>query len=526
MRLAPPTRHLLLFLAALLTVFGLRAFWDYTIDDAFITFRYSHHLASGAGLVWNPGEAPVEGYTNFALMLLLAGADWLGLPLVAVAKGVGVACLLLTALLIFRHVHQQTADEAATFVALFAFLAFLPVYVHAVAGLETMLYVALLLWATIRATQQVQRRAEAGLWQVPLLVLLTGLTRPEGILAGAVPLLYLLLGQPAALRRRTLLAAFLALVLPGAVYFGWRLAYFGWFFPNTFYVKVGHLWAGIFWAVSSLLLLAPLLLFVALTPGEGHLPGEHPASRRLGYYLTVAGVALLPYAASQLMMNYAHRFLFHVYPLLVVMLGLTAAALRRVSSVLPSRRWGLVSLLLLLVAARVGATDMGGEALYGYHLANAHVAMGRALAHARVEPAHRSLAIGDAGAVPFYSGWQTIDYIGLNDVAIAHGQDPAARIRSALPSLVILYSSDGVTPSAQMNGFDHGAVLAGYEPLAAVLWRPAYYLNVYVRSDLPAAERAELAARLGPVAATAAARNSTDGWLAWFAHKLLPAGGS
>ena len=33
-------------------------------DDAFISYRYAEHLASGMGLVYNTGEA-VEGYTNF-----------------------------------------------------------------------------------------------------------------------------------------------------------------------------------------------------------------------------------------------------------------------------------------------------------------------------------------------------------------------------------------------------------------------------------------------------------------------------
>ena len=33
-------------------------------DDAMISMRYAHNLAHGFGLVWNPGEAPVEGYTN------------------------------------------------------------------------------------------------------------------------------------------------------------------------------------------------------------------------------------------------------------------------------------------------------------------------------------------------------------------------------------------------------------------------------------------------------------------------------
>lgn len=33
-------------------------------DDAMISMRYARNFAEGNGLVWNPGETPVEGYTN------------------------------------------------------------------------------------------------------------------------------------------------------------------------------------------------------------------------------------------------------------------------------------------------------------------------------------------------------------------------------------------------------------------------------------------------------------------------------
>lgn len=214
MRLAKLLKLLLLLCAALAVVLGLWLFGDHTVDDAYISFRYAHHLTTGGGLTWNVGEAPVEGYTNFLWTLLLAGADWLGLPLVTTARCLGITCLLLVGWVVWHHVRAQTDDEPAAFVALFALLAYLPAYVHAVAGLETMLYALLLLLATTTAERQADRQAERGLWRVPLLVLLAGLTRPEGVVAAGFPLLWLLLCQPPALRRRTLRWAGLVLVLP------------------------------------------------------------------------------------------------------------------------------------------------------------------------------------------------------------------------------------------------------------------------------------------------------------------------
>lgn len=51
-------------------------YWDLTIEDTYITLRYARHLAEGAGLVYNPGEPPVEGFTS-PLNVLLAGTFFL-----------------------------------------------------------------------------------------------------------------------------------------------------------------------------------------------------------------------------------------------------------------------------------------------------------------------------------------------------------------------------------------------------------------------------------------------------------------
>jgi hypothetical protein len=37
-----------------------------------ISMRYAQHLAQGHGLVWNIGEAPVEGFTNLGWTLYMA----------------------------------------------------------------------------------------------------------------------------------------------------------------------------------------------------------------------------------------------------------------------------------------------------------------------------------------------------------------------------------------------------------------------------------------------------------------------
>ena len=41
-------------------------------EDAYILYRYSENLAGGHGIVWNVGETPTDGATDFLWMLVLA----------------------------------------------------------------------------------------------------------------------------------------------------------------------------------------------------------------------------------------------------------------------------------------------------------------------------------------------------------------------------------------------------------------------------------------------------------------------
>ena len=59
---------------ALVTLLGVihQAMFRTRAEDAFITFRYALNLATGKGVVFNPGEH-VEGYSNFLFLVVLAG---------------------------------------------------------------------------------------------------------------------------------------------------------------------------------------------------------------------------------------------------------------------------------------------------------------------------------------------------------------------------------------------------------------------------------------------------------------------
>lgn len=56
-------------------------FLTHPAEDAAILMRYSKNLAEGNGTVWNIGETPVDGATDFLFMVAVAFLYKVGIPL-------------------------------------------------------------------------------------------------------------------------------------------------------------------------------------------------------------------------------------------------------------------------------------------------------------------------------------------------------------------------------------------------------------------------------------------------------------
>ncbi|MGB2694690.1 MAG: hypothetical protein WBD55_05815, partial [Dehalococcoidia bacterium] len=71
--------------ATVLLLFHGPVYFDFYHDDAYITLRYSRHLADGLGPNWNSDDR-VEGYTTFLWMATLGGIGKLGFDLVDASR--------------------------------------------------------------------------------------------------------------------------------------------------------------------------------------------------------------------------------------------------------------------------------------------------------------------------------------------------------------------------------------------------------------------------------------------------------
>ena len=239
-------------LPAVLTLIGALRVAAFTIDDAYISFRYAENLARGEGLVYNPGER-VEGYTNFLWTVLLAGAARLGAPVEPTAKvlGAALACAALwpTYLLSRRLRPFSNLPCLATWLLASSFL----YSGYAVFGLESPLFLFLTLWGTelffreedtAANTLSGVARPSARRGRSPLfgpgpaggvIFALAALTRPEAPLFLGLLLLW---NREAIFTRRNALRLF-AFALPVAAHLAFRRTYYGAWLPNTLAAKTG-----------------------------------------------------------------------------------------------------------------------------------------------------------------------------------------------------------------------------------------------------------------------------------------------
>jgi arabinofuranosyltransferase len=80
-------------------------------EDAAILMRYSKHVAEGDGIVWNIGQAPVDGATDFLYMLLLAAVLKAGLPQETAVQLIVMLSHLLTVIIVYAGVLRINATE-------------------------------------------------------------------------------------------------------------------------------------------------------------------------------------------------------------------------------------------------------------------------------------------------------------------------------------------------------------------------------------------------------------------------------
>jgi hypothetical protein len=415
-----------------LAVFGWNvAEYRFLGDDAFISFRYAKHLVDGHGLVWNPGE-PVEGYTNFLWVLLMASSMWFGLPVEVVSQWIGIAsgaCVI--AMVLWAGLRSMTWKSPLIWVAPLALASSRTFTAWSTGGLETMFFV-LVVYLAYWCFFHERRRDISAPFASSLLFAAAALTRPEGnlfaLVAGGALLIDVQRGRrsvPTAIRW---VVPFVTIVAAHAI---WRYGYYGAWLPNTFYAKVPGLWweqgaryLSLFMQDYRFIWFVPLLVpSLILRPRFETLTAATAAVLYVLYVASVGGdrfefrflVVLLPLAYALIADSlFEVRLLATRRGLPTWLSGAVVAAVAVgfiIATHRGSSRWGAQPIRYGVASVRAIAQYAERRTEEGRFL--------RTLIDRGALPKDLVLAVSGAGAVPYYTEWPTVDVLGLNDAEIA-----------------------------------------------------------------------------------------------------------
>jgi arabinofuranosyltransferase len=423
----------LILLAGIIILFLFHAYYIYNdsngwmVDDAYISFRYAENFADGKGLVFNENEK-VEGYTNFLWVVLLAFFYKIGFYTPDIAVVLGIFFSVCTIIYLYKLSHSFYIQGNLKILSLIApalLAASNNVALWSFGGLSYPLFMCLSLAGFYYLTGKYNSIAGA------VLLSLTALTRPEGMLFAAFSFLYLCFKEKRISKKVLIFTAICGLLVGGHIAF--RLWYYGYPLPNTFYNKVGFQfvqlergWNYLLGYITTYALFLPLIIFVV------YVPFKRPEVM-LFFFLTLFYLLYIVYTGGDPLP--AYRLLLPVIPLIYLLIQLFFSYLMY-GPLHHGKSVGFVLSLTLIFFAfcffNVGRetfviTWEGKELFSGKvrkHYCGDNVARDGAkigLYFEEYAEPGKTIAVNTAGSIPYFAKKHMfIDMLGLTDNHIAH----------------------------------------------------------------------------------------------------------
>jgi len=467
-------------------------------EDAAILMRYAGHFAEGHGIVWNVGEPPVDGATDFLFMIVVGLLVKAGLSLEAATRSIGFVSHIATVWIVYLTLRRLFYADLASSLVSAAYIAVGPglYYVAAYFGTPFFALFGSITWyMALRTIQRGETSVAAFIFAFAALI--TALIRPEGVILTALMVVSMIYVCGVSRVKYTIWCYLVMFALVGGAYFLWRWSYFGFPLPNPYYKKGGGLLYS--WSLKLSLwytfkMCLPVLWAFIL--------GFYTNSMQrlaVGFGLPLAGFA----CAFILIAHYTNFWGRFQYVLMPMALVCWYPLLKDIRGDFQFRKWtdmdvrkkSVVSCLVVFVSAAVilyGAS-LGKTATY--HRDGLYD-MAKLLSDYKGKGF--TIATTEAGLLPLYSGWKALDAWGLNDQWIAHhGAITEEYLDRFKPHVIVFHEwfSPLVTPvNTSGKWFDmvmtlkHYAEKNGYI-LAAVYGETPYDTHYYyVRSDFPESE--------------------------------------
>ncbi len=410
-------------------------------DDAYITFRYVKNFIAGNGLVFNIGEY-VEGYTNFLWLLLLSLTSILGFGIEQTSTNLSIFFAIVTIVLTYiitkvalnsSNGNQPTVRKTLVALIPSALLILTNSFGYwAVSGMETTLFVALVMVSILVYFTQPGGKLK---YSLPVLMFFIYLLRPEGIVVFLIiyshKVFYIFL-QKNNLKSdvKKLIQDVSLFVVLIAVYTAFRLFYFGYPFPNTYYAKSGfsliYFNAGLDYFLGfckanllyGFMLLFPLYLFF---------------KKRLNRITSLLIYFILSYSAAVILLGgdvlTFYRFLLPVAPVIYLLFVLSlfyiSNDLTEKYRLLNKTAVHLVTIIILLLPGVFNYINekpkTDGSLINEVELVKKMKLKADIIEQRQIESGKQiTVAATTIGALSYFTNANVIDMLGLTDGFISH----------------------------------------------------------------------------------------------------------
>ena len=396
-------------------------FWNFIIDDAFISFRYAKNLYQYNQLVFNVNELPVEGYSNFFWVIWIYLGFIMGFEPIIFSKISGMIFSQISLYLLYKlGLRLKRSKNANTFIPVF-YACFSNIALWSIGGLETSLFTLLLLTAVYFFIANLIRANFYYIVASSFFFSLASLTRHEGIIVFVISILFLIgiqIKERNLFTSKGMIKILLMISCAGLIYapyFFWRIFYYGSILPHTFLVKTESITIFFFlgqlaFYLPLIMILLPILILILLRVKK--LKGLLFFNSINGYLVIVISVLsfILVFLSSWMP---GFRFAIPILALILLLvpnsLNFFYSLAKKYQNDINLLKYGRYFTITAICLSHLTLFFTFNSYVYIYSIGinEINIKLGKWINQNTNQSA--SLAIWDVGAIPFYANIRTID---------------------------------------------------------------------------------------------------------------------
>jgi len=433
----------LLSISIIVFVLFCEKYISYTIDDSFIFYRYSENVAEGFLFSWNYNDVKEFGFTSYLYTIVVALGIKLGYDPIIFSKAVTIFSGISVMFMVGFSLKIFTDNKFKLYFLASLPLAFTPIFAfHSVIGMETVFFGALLLASIISYAYFVKKNEKRWLFLAVVFTIFATFTRYESILVSISFFVYILY-QKIFLNEGTKITSILINFAPIVFLIGllvWNLNYFGQPLPNPFYVKESRDFTDVMrsiYEITSFLTFASPFLLLTILKLKTHLKNKFTS-----FLIIQTIVSLFPFIFITQWINPFYRYYVHEFPVLIILGFFSLYLLKDKFEVGKYSKFTFVAVILFLMLFNLPTNAAVTQMVESQTntLENTHYKIGKTLGN-YPELKHNTIAtIVDAGAIPYFSKWQTYDYT-LNDKVSVQNGFSVERFYETNPKFMFFYDS-------------------------------------------------------------------------------------